>query len=81
MCDLEKKFKHADALKYLRLGLERGAVSELSVSGWPKNVWSVTEDGMPLEAQLDQTGSYHGYPMPLEDPMAIQVRKYWAQND
>ena len=81
LCDLEKKFKRADALKYLRLGLERGAVSEQSVGGWPRIVWAMTEDGMPLEARQDQPGSYHGYPIPHEDPMATQIREYWDQND
>ncbi len=77
LCDGASIFKRSDALRYVREGFERGAVSEQSIDGWPKIVWAVTEDGTPLEAQRDGNGSYHGYPMPLEDPMAAEVKRFW----
>lgn len=78
LCDGASIFKRSDALRYLRKGLERGAVSEQFIDGWPKIVWAVTDDGTPLEAQRDGEGSYHGYPMPPEDPMAAEIKKFWA---
>lgn len=77
LCDGASIFRRSDALHYLRDGLERGAVSEKFIDGWPKIVWAVTEDGTPLEAQRDGKGSYHGYPMPPEDPMAAEVKRFW----
>jgi hypothetical protein len=77
LCDSALIFKRSDALRYLRSGLERGTVSEQFVDGWPKNVWAVTDDGIPLEAQRDGNGSYHGYPLPPEDPMAAEVKRFW----
>ena len=80
LCDTTKITSRIDALRYLRLGLKRGAVSERSVDGWPKIVWAVTDDGIPSEAQRDRAGSYHGYPMPSEDPMATEIGRFWNQN-
>ena len=77
LCDGASIFKRNDALRYLRDGLKRGAVSEQSIAGWPSIIWAVTDDGIPLEAQRDGEGSYHGYPMPPEDPMAAEVKKFW----
>ena len=80
LCDTTKITSRDDALGYLRLGLERGAVSEQTVDDWPKIVWAVTDDGIPLEAQRDRAGTYHGYPMPPEDPMATEIVRFWNQN-
>lgn len=77
MCDGASIFKRSDALRYLRDGLKRGAISEQSIGGWPTIVWAITDDGIPLEAQRDGEGSYHGYPIPPEDPMAAAVKKFW----
>ncbi len=51
---------------------------------WPQNVWAVTAEGIPLEAQLENSGqgSYHGYPMPSSDPLAEKVLEQWkARHD
>jgi len=47
---------------------------------YPQNIWSVTDEGEPLEAQLDneEQGSYHGYPMPQSDPFRDQVLQAWG---
>jgi hypothetical protein len=43
-------------------------------------VWSVTEVGVPLEAQLEnqETGVYHGYPLLETDPFSRVVTDAWA---
>ena len=46
-------------------------------NGWPKQVWAVTDDGIPMEAQRDGNDSYHGYAMPQDDPMADIVKRRW----
>lgn len=50
-------------------------------SGFPQNVWSLTDDGAPLEAQLENTvkGTYHGYPLPKDDPMYETIIGEWRR--
>lgn len=81
LCDVARIFQKADALKLLQRGVRRGMVSDRESDGWPKNIWSVTEDGIPLEAQLENPakGSYHGYPMPDSDPFADEIVRTWKQ--
>lgn len=79
LCDVAKIFKRDDAEKLLREGLRKGLVSDRMSGEWPKNVWSVTADGLALEAQLENPalGSYHGYPMPETDPLSLEVIRRW----
>ena len=54
-------------------------VSEVEKGAWPQNIWSVDENGSPLEAQLEnqETGMYHGYPIPESDPFGKIVVDEW----
>jgi hypothetical protein len=64
LCDAVGVVHRAEALLLLRVGIRRGLISEWNGEGFPKNVWSVTPTGIPLEAQLENSGNgtYHGYP-------------------
>jgi hypothetical protein len=79
LCDLAKIFKRDEAEKLLRAGLRKGLVSDRMAGDWPKNVWSVTENGFAMEAQLENPdlGIYHGYPMPETDPLSQEVIRRW----
>ncbi|MDT4331521.1 hypothetical protein ACQE3E_13740 [Methylomonas sp. MED-D] len=79
LCDAVNIFSKRIAQSLLKLGLQKGLVSERYHGDWPQNIWSVTEKGEALEAQLDnkEQGTYHGYPMPESDPMANEVIKRW----
>ncbi|PPC89434.1 MAG: hypothetical protein CTY34_11430 [Methylobacter sp.] len=79
LCDSVKVFSKKTALKYLQAGLRKGLVSERCNGDWPKNIWAVTDNGIALEAQLEnpETGTYHGYPMPESDPLATEIAKLW----
>ena len=79
LCDSVQIFTRSEALQLLREGIEKGTFSEQTRDGWPQNVWAVTQDGYPLEAQLEGQGSYHGYPMPESDPFRDKVLERWAQ--
>ncbi len=85
LCDDAKIFTRQQAEDLLRAGIAKGCISQQKTtpSGWPQNVWAVTESGVPLEAQLEnpQQGIYHGYPMPDQDPMASQLLKEWSQRN
>lgn len=73
-------FTRKEAQRLLRHGIEKGLVSEQTRNGWPQNIWSVAQNGTALEAMLDnQTeGTYHGYPMLSDDPLAATVLELWG---
>jgi hypothetical protein len=79
LCDDIGVFTRAEALELLKRGLTQGLVSDRTIGDWPKNIWSMTAQGRPLEAQLEnsETGSYHGYPMPDSDPFASVIAQRW----
>ena len=82
LCDSVKIFKRAEALKLLRKGVLLGMISEWNgIGGLPKNIWSMTEDGTPLEAQLENpgNGTYHGYPLEVNDDFREIVVAKWKQ--
>lgn len=81
LCDNAGRILRKEALKYLKQGLQRGLISERCKGQWPQNIWSVTDNGIPLEAQLENqdTGTYHGYPMPSSDPFAEEVLQRWEK--
>lgn len=79
-CDTAKIFKRAEALMLLKRGILRGMISEWNgADGFPKNVWSMTDAGIPLEAQLENpgNGTYHGYPLEVNDDFREQVIARW----
>ena len=79
-CDWAGIARRSDALRLLRAGIRRGLVSEQRRGDYPQNVWSVTDEGYPMEAQLEnrETGTYHGYPMPETDPFRDTILKRWG---
>ena len=79
LCDAVGIFDMATALGLLREGVRRGLISEQTRGDFPQNIWSVTEDGEPLEAQLENQaqGVYHGYPMTRNDDFSDEVLRRW----
>jgi hypothetical protein len=78
LCDEAGILRRALALELLREGIRTGLVSQQG-GNYPQNVWSVSAEGIPLEAQLENpaNGTYHGYPMPEEDPFREIVIARW----
>ena len=83
LCDAVNIFSRKIALKYLQSGLCQGLISQRFNGEWPQNIWSVTDTGAPLEAQLEnpETGTYHGYPMPESDPLVNEIIRLWNCNE
>ncbi|MBN1296796.1 hypothetical protein JXA80_08435 [bacterium] len=83
LCDTVQIFSRQEALEFLKAGLRKGMVSDQVRGDWPQNIWAVTKDGIPLEAQLENRamGTYHGYPMPESDPFSNEVVKEWQARD
>jgi hypothetical protein len=69
LCDADGPFPKAEAERLLREAISKGMVRHQTRGGWPQNVWAVSEQGEPFEAQLEHAvaGVYHGYPMPRDD--------------
>ena len=83
LCDTVEIFSKKVAISYIKSGLRKGMVSHQMKGKWPQNIWAVTSDGIPLEAQLEnpETGVYHGYPMPESDPFSNEVIEEWNARD
>jgi len=81
LCDVAKIFRRDKAEQLLQAGLRNGFVSDRMSGAWPKNVWSVTDDRIAMEAQLEnaELGTYHGYPMPDTDPLSWEVIRRWER--
>ncbi len=81
LCDRVAVFEKAQAQKLLEKGVERGLVSEQMRNDFPQNIWSVTPQGAPLEAQLEnrELGTYHGYPLLPHDPLHKKVLEWWEE--
>ncbi len=79
LCDGVAIFQRQDALKLLREGIRRGLISQQERNHFPQNIWAVSDNGTPLEAQLENegTGAYHGYPMPADDAFSEVVLQRW----
>ena len=80
LCDAVGIFDKSTALRLLREGVCQGLISEQTRGGFPQNIWAVTRDGSPLEAQLENRaqGVYHGYPMPMNDDFRDEVLRRWT---
>ncbi len=81
LCDTVEIFEKRTALEYLKEGLKKGMISISEKNGWPQNIWALDENGWPMEAQLEnqETGTYHGYPLPESDPFAQKVAEEWKK--
>ena len=82
LCDITGITTVRESLRLLRRGVSKGLISEQTWGGFPQNIWAVTEDGIPLEAQLEnrEKGTYHGYPMPASDRFRDQVLRHWRSS-
>jgi hypothetical protein len=79
LCDAAGITAKHEAMDLLKNGIQKGLVSEQQRNGFPQNIWAVTDEGCPMEAQLEneQSGIYHGYPMPITDPFREEVLARW----
>jgi len=80
LCDAVNIFKRTEALEILKRGVLRGMISEWDgANGFPKNIWSMTDYGIPVEAQLENAGNgtYHGYPLEVNDDFRESVIAKW----
>ena len=80
LCDDAGIFTKAEAQRLLMEGARRGLISKREQpGGLPQNIWAVTANGYPLEAQLENKtqGTYHGYPVPDNDPFRDRILEHW----
>ncbi len=79
LCDAVGISKRNEAIRLLKKGVRKGLVSIKEKNGFPQNIWTISKEGQPLEAQLENQdqGVYHGYPMPENDPFRQEVLEKW----
>ncbi|MBF0625130.1 MAG: hypothetical protein HQL82_10025 [Magnetococcales bacterium] len=82
LCDSVDIVSLRAAMELLREGVRRGLISDRELGEWPKNIWAVSDDGIPLEAQIENAGqgTYHGYPMPNTDPFRDKILERWQRS-
>lgn len=82
LCDDVGIFTREVAQELLRLGAARGLISVQTHGRFPQNIWSMSTEGFPLEAQLEnhEQGTYHGYPMLGADPFRDIVISLWGRS-
>jgi hypothetical protein len=81
LCDTAGIRSKSEAWSILRSGVLKGLISKQTRGGFPQNVWAVTDDGTAFEARIEnpETGSYHGYPLPADDPFRAAVLRAWSR--
>jgi hypothetical protein len=81
LCDDAGIVTREEAERVLRRGVEQGLISDQERDGFPQNVWGVADNGVAVEAMLEnsQLGTYHGYPMTADDPLEEEVRRRWRR--
>jgi hypothetical protein len=80
LCD-GTQVNRQEAMRLLRHGAKLGLISIQELNGLPQNIWAVSPNGIPLEAQLEnvESATYHGYPMGFGDPLASEILKRWKE--
>lgn len=81
LCDGVRIFAVKDATRLLRQGARNGLVSNDADQGFPRYIWMVINDEDVLEARCDDpaNGTYHGYPLERNDPMAELIIRQWQE--
>lgn len=81
LCDEAGITLKREALDLFAAAVDRGLVSEASVSGFPKQLWAVDVRGRVFEAIYggSREGRYHGYPLRKSDPFCKQVLAAWKK--
>jgi len=82
LCDGANISQREVAQQLLREGVRRGLISTQERSGFPQLIWAVSQNGIALEAQLENEtlGTYHGYPMQRTDPLSSEVLRRWQED-
>lgn len=83
LCDELGVVTKEKALQTLKKGVEKGLVSAQKRNGWPQNIWALYDGRSPVEAMLENpaSGTYHGYPLQLNDPFREVVLERWRQDE
>ncbi len=79
LCDEAGITSKLEARRLLKRGVRKGLISVRRDGEFPVNIWSVTRDGVPLEARLENgvLGTYHGYPLASNDDFGDVVLERW----
>ena len=59
LCDEIRLFRRAEALRLLRLGVERGMISPWDGTGYPKNIWFDVRGWNPVGSSVGESRQWN----------------------
>jgi len=79
LCDLTGVVPLATAQALMLSGIQKKMISPILEGGFPKYIWSVTEDRRVYESKThpNTPGQYHGYPLEKDDDMSEYILSEW----
>lgn len=79
ICDMTGIVPLAEAIALLQAGIGKKMISEIQACGFPKFIWSVSDDQRVYESKTHSNtpGEYHGYPLEKEDDMHAYILSMW----
>lgn len=62
-------------------GIRKKMISAINADGFPKYIWSVTDDGRVYESKThpNTPGQYHGYPLERDDDTREYILSEWEK--
>lgn len=81
ICDMTGVVPMAVAETLVLSGIRKRMMSEIQADGFPKFIWSVSDDQRVYESKThpNTPGKYHGYPLEKEDDMQAYILSVWSK--
>lgn len=81
ICDMTGLVPLALAQSLMLAGIRKKMVSAILDDGFPKFIWSVTDNGQVYESKTHHNtpGQYHGYPLEKDDDMHDYIMSEWGK--
>lgn len=79
ICDMAGIVTLAAATDLMLSGIRKKMFSKIKADGFPKYIWSVSDDQRVYESKTHSNtpGQYHGYPLEKEDDMSAYILSLW----
>lgn len=81
LCDLNGVVTLGEAQALMLSGIKKKMISPILADGFPKYIWSLTDDGRVYESKThpNTPGQYHGYPLEKDDDTREYILGEWKK--